>query len=131
MKKKSVLAVVILSSIVFGACGTAKETTESTTKDTQQVEAVTVTISLTEGDKLLSKEELEVPAGETLETILVDHFQAEASDGMVTAIAGHKQEPDKNKYWLFNVNDKPSMVGANNYKVQENDKIDWTLDILK
>lgn len=132
MKKLISVTLILLSTIVIMGCApTTSEKTASTDQDTVQKEMAQVTITLTEEDKELSKKVVEVPVGENLETILVEQFEGKAEKGMITSLAGHEQEPEDNKYWLFNINGKPSMVAANNYQVQDNDKIDWTLAVLK
>lgn len=89
-----------------------------------------MTVTLSEGKKEFKEETIKVPLDSQLEKVMVDHFAAEVKDGMITKIAGHEQNVSKNKYWLFNINDEFSTVAASGYKLQANDKIDWTLESI-
>lgn len=43
--------------------------------------------------------------------VLEDHFEIEEVDGMVTVSDGVSQDPAKNPYWMYKVNDHMADVG--------------------
>lgn len=92
---------------------------------------ISIKVSLVEDGKEFKSETIKVADGENLETIMMDHYDAKSEQGMVTEIKGRQQIADDMKYWMFDVNGKPSAVGANAYEVKDGDLIEWKLNKLE
>ncbi|HRF51514.1 MAG TPA: DUF4430 domain-containing protein, partial [Trichococcus flocculiformis] len=96
-------------------------------------ETVSVSISLTDGGTVIagSEKTIEVEAGANLLAVMKENYTIEEADGFITAIDGQTQVEQtadtKAKYWLFDVNGEPSMVGAADVALQEGDVIVWNL----
>ena len=50
---------------------------------------------------------------------------------MMTELEGIKQDPAKKQYWMYYVNGKMAEVGIGDYKVNENDKIEFKFQEMK
>lgn len=136
--KKLVLAL-SLSFILYG-CSTT-ETADISSEgiissevvSSEAKETVAATISLTDGGTVIagSEKTVEVEAGTNLLDIMKENYEIEEAEGFITTIDGHSQveasEETKAKYWLFDINGEPSMVGANEVELQEGDIIVWNL----
>lgn len=132
LKRLMVVSLLLLTSIITLGCVNVGETNTATDQQIEKTgqKSVEVTITLSEGDKSFSKKKISVPENETLAIILDENYTVKSDKGMITSLEGRSQIPDENKYWLFDVNGKSSTVGAESYKVQAGDKIDWKLDQL-
>jgi hypothetical protein len=99
----------------------------------EAAETVSVSISLTDGGTVIagSEKTIEVEAGANLLAVMKENYTIEEADGFITAIDGQTQVEQtadtKAKYWLFDVNGEPSMVGAADVALQEGDVIVWNL----
>ena len=137
---KKLLLALSLSFVLYG-CSTTTETadTSSATQvssaavSSEAKETVAVTISLKDGGTVIagSEKTVEIEAGANLLDVMKANYSIEEADGFITAIDGHAQVEEsaetKAKYWLFDVNGEPSMVGANDVVLQEGDEIVWNL----
>lgn len=132
LKRLMVVSLLLLTSIITLGCVNVGETNTATDQQIEKTgqKSVEVTITLSEGGKSFSKKKVSVPENETLAIILDENYTVKSDKGMITSLEGRSQIPDENKYWLFDVNGKSSTVGAESYKVQAGDKIDWKLDQL-
>ncbi|CZQ90627.1 Hypothetical protein Tpal_1290 [Trichococcus palustris] len=137
---KKLLLALSLSFVLYG-CSTTTETadTSSATQvssaavSSEAKETVAVTISLKDGGTVIagSEKTVEIEAGANLLDVMKANYSIEEADGFITAIDGHAQveasAETKAKYWLFDVNGEPSMVGAGDVVLQEGDEIVWNL----
>lgn len=136
---KKLLLVLSLSFVLYG-CSTT-ETLDTSSEgivlseevSSEAAETVSVTISLTDGGTVIagSEKTVEVEAGANLLAVMRENYAIEEADGFITAIDGQTQVEEtaetKAKYWLFDVNGEPSMVGAADVALQEGDVIVWNL----
>ncbi|MCI1902573.1 DUF4430 domain-containing protein [Enterococcus hirae] len=138
MKKYWALFAVILSSLLLvTACDSSKsqesatsETSVSTaSKEKSQQEAE---IILQEDGKQLSEKTVKFSEGAKLFDVLSKTYSVEASqDGFITAIDGHKQDADAQKFWLFTVNGKQAEKGAKDITLHAGDKVVFDLQVTK
>lgn len=136
---KKLLLALSLSFVLYGCSTTETADTSSETQassaaiSSEAKETVAVTISLTDGGTVIpgSEKTVEIEAGANLLDVMKANYSIEETDGFITAIDGHAQVEEsaetKAKYWLFDVNGEPSMVGANEVELQEGDEIVWNL----
>jgi len=136
---KKLLLALSLSFVLYG-CSTT-ETADTSSEAIVSSEAVSseakatvaATISLTDGGTVIADSEktVEVEAGTNLLEIMKENYEIEEAEGFITVIDGHSQveasEETKAKYWLFDINGEPAMVGANEVELQEGDVIVWNL----
>ena len=136
---KKLLLALSLSLVLFGCAPTEKTETSSVLQEStvavssEAAETVSVTISLTDGGTVIagSEKTVAVEAGASLLAVMKENYAIEEADGFITAIDGQAQVEEtaetKAKYWLFDVNGEPSMVGASDVALQEGDVIVWNL----
>jgi hypothetical protein len=138
---KKLLLALSLSLVLFG-CAPAEngrfklpvlQESSSVAISSEAAETVSVSISLTDGGTVIagSEKTIEVEAGANLLAVMKENYTIEEADGFITAIDGQTQVEQtadtKAKYWLFDVNGEPSMVGAADVALQEGDVIVWNL----
>ena len=128
-----------MSLVLFGCAPTEEAETSSILQEStvaassEAAETVSVSISLTDGGTVIagSEKTIEVEAGANLLAVMKENYTIEEADGFITAIDGQTQVEQtadtKAKYWLFDVNGEPSMVGAADVALQEGDVIVWNL----
>lgn len=72
--------------------------------------------------------EVEVIEGESVFDVISKNAQIEFKEysfgKLIESINGVKNETD-NKYWIFYINSEESKVGATEYLLKPNDKIEW------
>jgi hypothetical protein len=136
---KKLLLALSLSLVLFGCAPTEEAETSSVLKEStvavssEAAETVSVTISLTDGGTVIAESEktVAVEADANLLDVMKENYAIEEADGFITAIDGQAQVEasgeTKAKYWLFDVNGEPSMVGAADVALQEGDVIVWNL----
>ena len=136
---KKMLLALSLSLVLFGCAPTEEAETSSILQEStvaassEAAETVSVSISLTDGGTVIagSEKTIEVEAGANLLAVMKENYTIEEADGFITAIDGQTQVEQtadtKAKYWLFDVNGEPSMVGAADVALQEGDVIVWNL----
>ena len=136
---KKLLLALSLSLVLFGCAPTEEAETSSILQEStvavssEAAETVSVTISLTDGGTVVagSEKTVEVEVGTSLFDVMKENYTIEEDGGFITAIDGQTQVEQttdtKAKYWLFDVNGEPSMVGAADVALQEGDVIVWNL----
>ena len=136
---KKLLLALSLSLVLFGCAPTEEAETSSVLQEStvavssEAAETVSVTISLTDGGTVVagSEKTVEVEVGTSLFDVMKENYTIEEDGGFITASDGLAQVEEtaetKAKYWLFDVNGEPSMVGAADVALQEGDVIVWNL----
>ena len=136
---KKLLLALSLSLVLFGCAPTEEAETSSVLQEStvavssEAAETVSVTISLTDGGTVVagSEKTVEVEVGTSLFDVMKENYTIEEDGGFITAIDGLAQVEEtaetKAKYWLFDVNGEPSMVGAADVAPQGGGEILWNL----
>lgn len=130
MKKLTLLA---LTALALTGCATnnqsATETSSSTASSSQVVESK-ITLSVTQDGQAIENSpfELSFKEGDKLLDVMKAQMDIQEENGLVTSINGVSQQPDEQKYWLFDVNGKMSDKGAQDVQLKDGDKIDWKLE---
>ncbi|MGX7204068.1 DUF4430 domain-containing protein [Enterococcus pingfangensis] len=131
--KRSILAFTLLVSLLaFSGC-TTKEAGTTENSSTEAVSSskeaeIQASITLLDGEKELSKKEVEFKDGEKLFDVLAENYAIEDKDGMITSIDGHKQDDKNNKYWVFTVNDEEVNSGAKDVVLKNGDRVVFKLE---
>ncbi|MEH7224236.1 DUF4430 domain-containing protein [Bacillus sp. JJ1566] len=137
--KKLIVALLSLG-LLFG-CSNDKSTNDNsnnnnsnasgTVNKEEKAEIVTVVISKNNGEEIIEEKEIEIEAGKevTVMDVMQENFEIETQfDGAFVAsingVAG--SEADKTS-WFYSVNGEEAMVGANEYKLEPEDKIEFDL----
>lgn len=137
MLKKSVWLLSI--SILLGACGNAaveEPAVENSTVDTAEQAAeetvqLSVTIEVDEEEVSELTKDIEAESGQTLMEVMVQEYEMEDEGGFIHSIEGYEQDPDNNRWWLYEINGEQPTVGANDYEVEDGDSIKWMLNELQ
>ena len=136
---KKLLLALSLSLVLFGCAPTEEAETSSVLQEStvavssEAAETVSVTISLTDGGTVVagSEKTVEVEVGTSLFDVMKENYTIEEDGGFITAIDGLAQVEEtaetKAKYWKFDVNGEPSMVGAADVALQVGYVIVWNL----
>lgn len=126
MKKAlHMLSALLLAAGILAGCGTTEQPQQN-----QQAEQKTeqqVTITLSEDGEEISSKEVSFEEGDNLLDIMKENFEIEEDGGFITAIDGHSQDENANKYWLFTVNGEMSQVGANELELKDGDDVVFDL----
>ncbi|MGV3293970.1 DUF4430 domain-containing protein [Streptococcus pluranimalium] len=124
---KKMLKPVILASSLFLLAACAKD--DANKKPESDEVKVTVSVK-PEGEKA-EKKEVIVDQDDSVLDALDEAFDVEDDDGFVTEIDGHKQNPAKNLYWMYKVNDKMATKGAEENIVKNGDQIEFYQEVAK
>lgn len=122
---KNMLKPVILASSLFLLAACAKD--DANKKPESDEVKVTVSVK-PEGEKA-EKKEVIVDQDDSVLDALDEAFDVEDDDGFVTEIDGHKQNPAKNLYWMYKVNDKMATKGAEENIVKNGDQIEFYQEV--
>lgn len=111
----------------------AKTDENKTEEKASESEATKVSIVVMDevNNKEILKEDAEIKKDENLQSYLEKNHKAVFEKGMMTELEGVKQDPAKKQYWMYYVNDKMAEVGIGDYKVNENDKIEFKFQEMK
>lgn len=138
-KKMSIRKWFLLMSagLVLASCGTETEAPEETgtDDDVEEVndtaeEEVTATFEVAIDGETLSDltQEVTVPVGTVAMDVMHEYYDIEDDGGFITAIDGNEQDLEAERYWLYYVNDEMPSVGADQYEIEEGDRIEWRLE---
>ena len=127
LKRKNILSLSLLLILSFLLIGCSKN--ESIESTIGAKENISINIVINENGKEIHNKNLEIPEdNRVLLDILKDNFDIEEDNGFITAIDGMEQDPDSNIYWLYLINGEFAEVGTKEYKVENNDKIEFNLE---
>ena len=144
MKKK--LLVLMMLVFALTACNADKDKAQEPQKTEQaktdenkseekasdsQATKVSIVIMDEVNNKEILKEDAEIKKDENLQQYLEKNHKAVFEKGMMTELEGVKQDPAKKQYWMYYVNGKMAEVGIGDYKVNENDKIEFKFQEMK
>ncbi|CQR46726.1 hypothetical protein BN1058_00999 [Paraliobacillus sp. PM-2] len=89
---------------------------------------VTITISENKQEEIIATKEIELNDETNLMTLMEENFDIVVEgDGFITAIEGEEQVPDNNLYWMYTVNGEQANVGASDFELSPNDKVNFDL----
>lgn len=127
MKKAlHMFSALLLAAGILAGCGTTEQPPQQNQQEQQQTEQQ-VTITLSEDGEEISSKEVSFEEGDNLLDVMRENFEIEEDGGFITAIDGHAQDENANKYWLFTVNGEMSQVGANELELKEGDEVVFNL----
>lgn len=144
MKKK--LLVLLMLVFALTACNADKDKAQEPQKTEQaktdenksgekasdsQATKVSIVLMDEVNKKEILKEDAEIKKDENLQSYLEKNHKAVFEKGMMTELEGIKQDPAKKQYWMYYVNGKMAEVGIGDYKVNENDKIEFKFQEMK
>lgn len=90
-------------------------------------EIIVLTLSKNDGDEIVSEEEISINEGDILLDVLTEHFDVEHDGGYITSINDIEADESKKEAWFFFVNDEMAPVGAGEYELSANDKVNFDL----
>jgi Domain of unknown function (DUF4430) len=134
---KKLLVALLSLGILFG-CSNDPSTNESSNNNTEKTvdkeekaEIVTVVISKNNGEEIIEEKEIEIESGKevTVMDVMQENFDIETQfDGaFVASINGVAGSEEEKTSWFYSVNGEEAMVGANEYKLKPEDKIEFDL----
>ncbi len=105
------------------------ENTDETAVDAEAGE-VTATIDLLIDGEVLAdlSQEITVEEGTYLLDVMKESYDVVEDGGFVSAIEGHEQDLDAQRYWMYYTNGEMPSVGAADYEIQDGDEIEWRLE---
>lgn len=122
------------SALLVTACGSSSQeadSTPATSTESSVVETtVAVSFSFEEDEKEITDltKEIKVQEGQSVLEALKENYEVVEEGGLVSSIEGYEQVEKESKYWLYTVNDEQPTVGANEYTLEEGDKVKWSLN---
>lgn len=139
--KKLIVALLSLG-LLFG-CSNDQSTNDSSNNNKTEnnasenvsqeetAEIVTVVISKNNGEEIIEEKEIEIEAGKevTVMDVMQENFEIETQfDGaFVSSINGVAASEEDKTAWMYSVNGEDAMVGANEFKLEPEDKIEFDL----
>lgn len=135
---KKLLVALLSLGILFG-CSNDPSTNESSNNNTAETvdkeetaaEIVTVVISKNNGEEIIEEKEIKIESGKevTVMDVMQANFDVETQfDGaFVASINGVAGSEEEKTSWFYSVNGEEAMVGANEYKLEPEDKIEFDL----
>lgn len=135
---KKLLVALLSLGILFG-CSNDPSTNESSNNNTAETvdkeetaaEIVTVVISKNNGEEIIEEKEIKIESGKevTVMDVMQANFDIETQfDGaFVASINGVAGSEEEKTSWFYSVNGEEAMVGANEYKLEPEDKIEFDL----
>src|SRR5690625_4866575 len=82
----------------------AENAAETDQNNEEQEEIVHFTLSIDEGDEVITEKEVPISEGDLLMDVLKANFDVEEEGGFITSIEGVAPEVDEEKSWMFFVN---------------------------
>lgn len=129
---KKIYGVLIAILLTFSLVGCNNPNKENSTNATNENNSkITISIVIREKENELSYQEFKVKKDEFLLNVLKDNYNVVEEDNFITSIDDKNQNPNENIYWTYTVNGDFASVGANEYKLQDKDKIIFTLDKME
>ena len=127
-KNKLSIIVAIVAFFTFTLTGCQNNQSKNAKKDNQ----IAVTYTLKDNKKDTEKKTVDVPKKKaTVMTGLKKAWKVQSSKGFITSIEGKKQNPKKKVYWTYTLNGKYAKKGADQQKVNNKDKVKFTLAKMK
>ncbi|MFD1777282.1 DUF4430 domain-containing protein [Fredinandcohnia salidurans] len=134
---KKLLVALLSLGILFG-CSNDPSTNESSNNNTSETvdkeetaEIVTVVISKNNGEEIIEEKEIEIESGKevTVMDVMQANFDVETQfDGaFVASINGVAGSEEEKTSWFYSVNGEEAMVGANEYQLEPEDKVEFDL----
>ncbi|MGT2714976.1 DUF4430 domain-containing protein [Streptococcus respiraculi] len=123
MKKWMFSVITVIAGLFLVAC---QPQTASKTEQTY-----TATLKVTFPDNKVVEEKVTFEKDDSVMDILEDHHKIEEKDGLVTSIDEVSQNPEKNTYWMYDVNDELAPKGAKEMHVSDGDTIAFYLQTFQ
>ena len=126
MKKQMNLFITILVGLVI-LIGCGQTETPDTNTEGDSGDAVEITISTDNGEEVITNKSIVIEKDDILMDVLQENFQVEVNDGFITSIEGIEQNESEQLYWMYEVNDEPANVGANQFELSPGDAVVFDL----
>ncbi|SJZ67042.1 protein of unknown function [Pilibacter termitis] len=126
MRKFFVGTMLAVSLFVVTGCATSKTQTSTEETKTAEKSELKATITLIQEEKEIASKEVTFKEDENLLEVLKANFEVADDKGMITEIAGVKQDAEKGCYWMYKINDKMAELGAGETILKNGDKVVFT-----
>ncbi|MEH7388276.1 DUF4430 domain-containing protein [Bacillus sp. JJ1521] len=95
----------------------------------ENAETVTVVVSKNNGEEIIEEKEIEIEAGKevTLMDVMKENFEIEEDGGFINSLNGIAGSNEEKTFWHISVNGEDLMVGAAEFKVEPDSKIEFDL----
>ncbi|WP_163653663.1 DUF4430 domain-containing protein [Listeria sp. PSOL-1] len=114
-----VTCIMILLVVSLAACSSKGETSKKIN--------VTITVTKDHGKQMVAKKSLQVKDKSNLYRIMKQEFTIKEDNGFIQSINHVTQNEKQGKYWMLDVNHRPSPKGAKEVTLHKNDQISWDL----
>src|SRR5699024_8902306 len=140
LSKTKIYILFISALLIFlPACSSADNspTKDATNQETsEQTEKATFVISKDKGEEVIKTKDVDIKKDDILLDVLEEHFDVETDEegSFITSIEGikakketkrHRSKKGEQKAWIYTVNDEMGTVGADQYKLQPDDKVEF------
>jgi len=132
---KKLVGLTLLLVALTGCASTEHDTKKESSMTEESSEVLvssekqedSVVVALKEDGEKISTKEIIIKDGALLGDVMADNFDIEEENGMIISIDGKKQDNKEQKYWIYTVNGKEAEIGANDYILEDGDKVEWNL----
>src|SRR5699024_9912140 len=131
LSKTKIYILFISALLIFlPACSSADNspTKDATNQETsEQTEKATFVISKDKGEEVIKTKDVDIKKDDILLDVLEEHFDVETDEegSFITSIEDIKAKKGEQKAWIYTVNDEMGTVGADQYKLQPDDKVEF------
>ncbi|MTB64937.1 DUF4430 domain-containing protein [Streptococcus sp. zg-86] len=124
MKKWMLSIVSLIAGLFLVAC-------QPQTSQTETEKTYTATLKVTFPDDKVVEEKVTFKEDDSVMDILEEHHKIEEKDGLVTVIDDVSQSPEKNTYWMYDVNDELAPKGAKEMHISDGDTVTFYLQTFQ
>lgn len=119
MRKLYILAAILFAAFSLSAC-------QSKAAPSKPTNSADLTIKF-DGNSTKHYDNIKLSDNESVMKLLESQTSVKQTGGFITSISGHEQNAAKKQYWMFKVNGKLAMKGANDIKLKNNDNVEFYL----
>jgi len=103
------------------------ETATGADQENEEEEIAHFTLSIDEGDEVITEKEVSIAEGDLLMDVLKANFDVEEEGGFITSIEGVSPDEGEEKSWMFFVNDEMATTGAEEVELNPGDQVNFDL----
>lgn len=123
-----IFTVVFLTGCADGSTNAPVDEKDNVTQTEEGIESViTVVISKDHEAETLNEKEIEITDGDLLLDVMKANFDVEEENGFIYSIDGVAPKEGEEKSWMYFVNGEMAMVGAAEYELTANDRVQFDL----
>ncbi|WP_167577756.1 DUF4430 domain-containing protein [Ammoniphilus sp. YIM 78166] len=119
----------LVTGLLLSACtgNQAERPTETPSEHQSHEHAITIVLSKENKQEVMEEKHVEITEGQTVLDVMKAHYQVTTAynDAFITGINGIEGNEKDKTAWFYSVNGMEATVGANEYKLQPDDLLQF------